>query len=307
MKNNRVALLAVAMGNVIFGFSFLFSKIALEVTIPTVLIAIRFVTAFIVLNILVLVGRTLKKQDGSNLIEFSLKGKPVKEVLLLALFQPVIYFFCETYGIAYTSSAFSGTMIAVIPMMSIVFDVIIMKTKVSKRQIACAGLSLVGVAITTVGASEMSTSMIGFLFLVGAVTAASLFYILSRKSGAYYNPFERTYVMFAVGSISYLIIAGIQCFGQYEEYVLGALAEPKFLIAVCYLAVLSSVVAFTLLNYGASKVPVSQASIFANLTTVISIVAGVVILKESFTIQQVIGATIIIGSVYVSSTENAST
>lgn len=48
MKNNRAALLAVAMGNVIFGFSFLFSKIALEVTIPTVLIAIRFVTAFIV-------------------------------------------------------------------------------------------------------------------------------------------------------------------------------------------------------------------------------------------------------------------
>ena len=303
MKNNKIALLAVAMGNVIFGFSFLFSKLALDITIPTVLIAIRFTTAFVVLNLLVLIGRTFKKKDGSNLIEFSLKGKPLKYVLLLALFQPVIYFFCETYGIAYTSSAFSGTMIAVIPMMSIVFDVLIMKTKVSRRQIACAALSMVGVAITTIGASEMSTSVIGFLFLVGAVIAASLFYIFSQKSGAHYNPFERTYVMFAVGSISYVIIAGIQCFGRYEELVLGALREPMFLIAVCYLAVLSSVIAFTLLNYGATKVPVSQASIFANLTTVISIVAGVVILNESFTIQQVIGAAIIIGSVYVSSTE----
>jgi drug/metabolite transporter (DMT)-like permease len=43
---------------------------------------------------------------------------------------------------------------------------------------------------------------------------------------------------------------------------------------------------------------VAKASIFANITTMISILAGVLILKESFGIYQVIGSIIIIASVY---------
>ena len=60
-------------------------------------------------------------------------------------------------------------------------------------------------------------------------------------------------------------------------------------------------IAFMTLNFGSSHISVSEASIYANLTTVISIVAGVVFVNETFTIWQIIGAIIIIGSVYVSS------
>ena len=59
--------------------------------------------------------------------------------------------------------------------------------------------------------------------------------------------------------------------------------------------------AFLLLNYGSSYVSVSEASIFANLTTVISIAAGVIFVNETFTLWQMIGAIIIVGSVYISS------
>ena len=53
-----------------------------------------------------------------------------------------------------------------------------------------------------------------------------------------------------------------------------------------------------LLNYGSGYVSVSQATIFANFTTVISIIAGVFILHEAFSIGQVAGAAIILLSVY---------
>ena len=105
--------------------------------------------------------------------------------------------------------------------------------------------------------------------------------------------------MFAFGSLVYTIFALVQCHGQYDELILAALVEPKFLISVLYLSVISSVVAFISLNYGTVRVTVSQASIFANLTTVISIIAGVVFLHEIFTGFQVIGAVIIVVSVYV--------
>lgn len=303
MSTRAKAILAVITGNTIFGFSFIFSKMALQITVPSVLIAVRFLTAFLVLNLIAFFGRKIMISDGEGgtrpLVEFSLRGKPLRYVLLLALFQPILYFLCESYGIVYTSSSFAGTIIAVIPIAGIVFDVLIMHSKVRMRQVVCAILSAIGVAITTIGAEGMKSSVLGLLILLGAVAAGALFYVFSKKSGDHYNALEQTYVMFALGSLVYVIFALVQCRGQYQELILGALGEPIFIIAVLYLAVLSSVAAFISLNWGTVRVTVSEASIFANLTTVISIVAGVVFLHESFSLFQIAGAAVIIGSVYM--------
>ncbi len=304
MSNSKKAIIAVAAGNSIFGFSFLFSKIALGYAVPSFMVAMRFATAFAVMNVIVCAGRIIKKHDGSPLVKFSLTGKPLKYVLLLALFQPILYFIGESYGIALTSSAFSGTIIAVIPIMGVVFDIIIMRTKVSRKQIVCAVASVIGVIVTTLGAQEMNYSIGGILMLFLAVVAGALFYVFSKKAAEHYSPFERTYVMFAAASAFFISFAAIQCAGKYKEMMLPALTSGEFWIAIIHLAVFSSVIAFMLLNYGNSYISVSKASIFVNLTTVISIIAGVVILGESFSVQQVIGAVIIIGSVYLSSVEN---
>ena len=302
MNSHAKAISAVVAGNTIFGFSFIFSKMALQITLPSVLIAVRFVMAFIALNLIVLIGRMIRVSDGRGgsrpLVAFSLRGKPLRNIILLALFQPILYFLCESYGIVYTSAAFAGTIIAVIPIAGIVFDVLIMHSKVRLRQIICAVMSAVGVAITTIGAEGMKSSVLGLLILLGAVTAGALFYVFSKKSGSDYNPLEQTYVMFALGSLVYSVFALVQCHGQYSELIFAALGQPQFIISVLYLSVVSSVTAFICLKYGAVRVTVSEASIFANLTTVISIIAGVVFLHEVFTPFQIVGAIIILVSVF---------
>lgn len=305
MDNTRKkALLAALIGNSIFGFSFLFSKIALDIASPGVLVAIRFSVAFIVLNIFVFVGRQIKRKDGSALVEFSLKGKPRKYLILLAIFQPVIYFLAESYGIKYTSSAFAGTIISVIPLMGIVLDVLIMHIKVSKTQIGCAIGSVAGVIITTIGAKQMAGSIFGVCMLLLAVCSGALFYVFSKKASEHYNAIERTYAMFAIASVVFGAIALAECRGDHKAMLFDPLMNMAFWGAILYLAVFSSVAAFVILNYASTYISVSEASIFANLTTVISIIAGVVILKESFTIQQMAGAVIIIISVYISSKVN---
>lgn len=301
MNQTTKGMLAVMAGNSIFGFSFLFSKIALQITIPAVLIATRFTIAFLILNLIALVGRNMKKKDGDSLISFSLKGKPLKPVLLLALFQPVIYFISENYGIMYTSSAFAGTIIAVIPIAGIIFDVILMHSSVQRKQIICAICSVGGVALTSLGAEEMKSSVKGMIFLLIAVMAGSLFFVATKRAADYYNPLERTYVMFAVGSVVYIVIALLQAHGKYDDLILGAYSQAPFWISIIYLSVVSSVCAFLLLNYGSNYVTVSQGTMFANVSTVISIFAGVFILGESFTISQVIGAAVILVCVYIAS------
>ena len=303
MNKRKLALSAVAAGNTIFGFSFIFSKMALAVAIPSVLIATRFLIAFLTLSLIGFVGRNIQVDDGEGgkrpLVSFSLKGKPLRNVILLALFQPILYFLFETYGIIYTSSAFAGTIVAVIPVASIVTDILIMKSRVASRQVICAVLSALGVAITTIGAEGMKSSALGLLILLGAVCSGALFYVFSKKSGTHFNSLEQTFVMFAAGSITYTAFALIQCRGAYRELILLPLQEPTFVLPVLYLAVMSSVAAFMLLNYGTVRVMVSEAAIFTNLTTVISIIAGVVFLRETFTTFQMVGAVVILISVYM--------
>ena len=309
MSSRTKAFLSVMAGNTIFGFSFIFSKMALQVAVPSVLVAIRFLLAFITLNIIAFAGSRIMVDDGEGgrrpLVSFSLKGKPLRNILLLALFQPILYFLFESYGIVYTSSAFAGTIIAVIPVAGIVADVLIMRSKVTTRQVVCAVLSALGVSVTTIGAEGMKSSFIGLLLLLGAVCAAAMFYVYSKKSGDHYNALEQTYVMFAAGSMVYIVFALVQCRGEYREQILWPLQEPVFLVAIVYLAVLSSVGAFIFLNYGTVRISVSEAAIFTNLTTVISILAGVVFLRESFTAFQVVGAVIIIISVYLANSGKA--
>jgi len=286
MNQTLKATLAGLLGYSIFGFSFLFSKIALDLTTPFVLLSVRFLTAFAVLNLLLLTGK----------MTLSLKGKPVKLLLLLGLVQPVLYFICEAYGISMTSASFSGVMIGLAPVMGLIFGVLFLKEKCTIFQVVCTVLSVVGVAMTTTGGFG-GASLPGFLLLMGAVVSAALFAIISRSAAAHFSPFERTYVMFALGSVVFTAVALLE--NRRELTALAVpLSTPGFWVAVLYLAVASSVCAFLLINYSVSYISAGRALIFSNFTTVISVLAGIFIMKDSFTPVQLIGIIIIVASVF---------
>ena len=114
-KLHILSLLAALMSAVIFGMSFMFSKLALAVARPTVLLAFRFTVAVAVMTLVILLNALVGRVRGRKLFAFSLRGKPVYKLLLLGMVQPVAYFIFENYGILYTSSAVAGTIIAVVP------------------------------------------------------------------------------------------------------------------------------------------------------------------------------------------------
>ena len=65
-----------------------------------------------------------------------------------------------------------------------------------------------------------------------------------------------------------------------------------------YLGLLSSVLAYGLLNFANSHLSVSATSLFSNVTTVVSVLAGVVLLKEPFSIWQMLGVAVILVCVF---------
>ena len=286
LSKNLKATFAALLGYSIFGFSFLFSKTALEFTSPFGLLAVRFLTAFIAMNAVLLFGKT----------KISFKGKPVTGLLLLGFIQPVCYFIFETYGIDSTSAAFSGVMIGTVPIIGLILGTLFLKEKCTFLQGFFTVLSVLGVYLTTSGGFG-NVSAKGFFLLFGAAFSAAVFTILSRKTSEHFSAFERTYMMFALGSAVFLPVSLFENGGDISAVFLP-LKNPMFFVSVIYLAVVSSVCAFILINFALNHIPAGRALIFSNFTTVISVLAGIFIMGDRFSVSQLFGIAVITLSVF---------
>lgn len=303
---HTLSLLAAITAAVIFGMSFMFSKLALEKATPTVLLAVRFTVAVAAMTLVILVNALVGKLRGRPLFTFSLRGKPVYQLLLLGIVQPVAYFIFENYGILYTSSAVAGTIIAAVPVCCILMDVLVLHEKVTLKQVLCAVCAIGGVALISAGGAVM-VSALGMLFLLLTMLSDTLYYGISHSAAKLFTPFEMTYVMFVVGMVVFIPVALLHAGGLTSPMILEPLQDGQFWLAVLYLGLLSSVMAYGLLNFANSHLSVSETSLFSNVTTVVSVLAGVVLLKESFSVWQMLGVVIILVCVFVANVSGKET
>lgn len=286
-KKQTFGIIAALLANVIFGFSFIFSKMALSVAEPIIILSARFTISFLVLNILSVFGN----------FKLDYKGKPKLRLLLMGLMQPLLYFIFELFGLSLVSSALSGVIIALVPVVVMILAVFLLSEKPTVMQILCTILSIIGVALISVISNDGSKNYtLGVILLVGAVICAAFFNVLSRGESARFSPFERTYIMFLLATVGFNIIGAVIYKGEYISSLFTAFTHYEFSVSVAYLSVLSSVAAFLLYNYSTTVINVVQSASFSNIITVVTVIAGVVILKDNFGIwEYLLCALIVLG------------
>lgn len=292
-KDRQFSAMAMGLaGNIVFGFSFLFSKTAfglenVEVT-PFILLFYRFLTAFLVMNIILLFRPRL----------LSLKGKPWWKLCILGLLQPVLYFIFENYALKNTDTVLSAVMIALVPIVALVFGALFMHEKPGKGQIFFALLSVAGVAVISALRSAGGETPVYVIFLlIGAMLSAAFFNLVSRGTAATFSAFERTYMMFALSVAVFAVLALWENRADFTRLILP-LTVPAFDLSVLFLGVCSSVFAFFAVNYANTYLPLSRSTAFSNITTVVSVFAGIVILKEPYDFRILLSAAAIVIGVF---------
>ncbi len=286
-KKQYFGIAAALLANVIFGFSFIFSKMALAVSHPLIILSVRFTMAFIFLNILLLSGR----------FKINLKGKPKTKLIFMGIAQPLLYFIFELYGLSMVSSALSGVIIALVPVVVIILARITLNENATVMQTVCTLISIIGVsAISIISNDGSKNHFSGIILLICAVICASVFNVLSRSESAHFSPFERTYIMFLIGIVGFNLITVFILRENYLPLLISSLSNIKFIIAIIYLSLFSSVLAFLLYNFSTTVISVVQSSSFSNIITAVTVLAGVIILKESFSVlEYILCAVIILG------------
>ena len=291
----KLAILAAFGVYTIWGFTFMASKVAQGYVTPFILLAYRFDVAALVLAIPFVVG--LKK--------LNLRGRNIKPLLLLGLMEPCIYFIGEQYGLRYTNAAFSGVIIAVIPIVTLVFTAVFLKEKPTRAQWLFCTLSILGViAITLSENSGGDIKPLGVLCLVVAVLTGAAYGILSRKISDDFSVYERTFVMMLMAAVFYTSLAVIEN-AENLSALITPLRHTDFILAVLYLSVGASVLGYTLFNFAVSNAPMPKVVILCNLVTVISVLSGVFLLHEHFSVVSAIAmVAVLIGIWGVQKTGN---
>lgn len=294
-KRERLGLLAAMIGNSIFGFSFMFSRMALQAVQPFVLLGYRFVIAFALISLIALWAR---RTGQTGWLRFRLSRSGLIRLLPLGVCQPVVYFLCESYGISLTNATVSGVIIALIPIMALAAGFLFMRERASLRQIFFSVLSIAGVIVMTLQQSAGGTVQpLGVALLVGAVICGAAFNIMSRKLSGVHSALERTWVMMLTAAVVFTALAYIETRAD-PALLLAPLRSGRFMAAMLYLSLFSSILAFLCLNFAATILPVSKSTAFCNVTTVLSVFAGAVFLGESVNAVSLIAAAVIILGVF---------
>ena len=287
IKGIIVQIIAEAM----FGFSFMFTKEATSFATPLQLLSWRFMTAAILFLILIGIGSFKVNYHGKNL----------KAVLLLGFLHPICYFLCENKGISLTSASESGTIIATIPIFALLISSLFLHIKPNKNQTIGIFITLAGVLILVLSQGTKPTfNLVGYLLLFGAVIAYS-FYAAQSTRIAEFTSVEKAGIMIFSGAVFFTATDVVTelVSGDIVHFIRLPFTYRSFLSAMLYLGIGSSIIAFTCNNYGIEVLGTTASSSFAALSTLVSVLAGILFLKESITALQGIATVLIITGVFI--------
>lgn len=277
-KSGLLVYLVSIFAITLWGISYIWTDMLIELDIPVFyFVFVRILLAGIILFLLNATRGRITRIHREDLPKF----------LLLAFFEPFIYFLCESYGLKETGSpTLSAMIIATIPIFSIGAGVLFFKEKVSPVNVTGILLSLAGICLVVMSNGELGKNFIfGIILLLIAVMAevghASVTKSLSRN----YSSQIIVMYQFLIGSVYLLplfLIKGLDDFSM--DYLSGEVMYP-----ILCLAFLCSSLAFSLWVSTIKNLGVAKSGIFSALIPVVAAVVAWILGHEDLNLRQALG------------------
>lgn len=278
----------------LWGLSFLGTQVLLDVLAPMEILAVRWFLAFFVFSALI----------ALKVVKVDYRGKPLKYLAVLTLLQPCIYSILETWGVKLTTSSESSIFIAVIPLMVVIENWLFFRQKSSRRVAGAILLSFAGVIVCVVFGPNFSagSKLFGYLVLIGAVVCGAAYTVFTKRYIKNFSPMEVTYGLTIAGALVFNTLSLLQGNGFHGYRMLFTDVETAG--ALLYLGIGCSCAAYMIFNYSISRLKVAvAATIQTNAITVVGVIAGIVFAGEPWGWYTIVGLTMTITGIVISSQE----
>lgn len=211
--------------------------------------------------------------------------------LLLALCEPFIYFFCETYGIQLTESpTISALVIATTPIFAAIAGILFFKERVSWLNVIGILVCLGGLLLVTHARTSTGRYFIyGILVLLIAVFAEVSHVSFTKSLSDRYAPSVIVMYQFLFGTVYFLPLFLTRGLEHFDPALYLSMDFIKPLLA---LAVLCSSLAFSLMATSIKHLGVAKSSIFLAMIPVATALFGFILGDERLCGLQWVGLTI---------------
>lgn len=285
MTDQPKAFAAVTCTTILWGVSFIGTKMALETLTVFSYVFFRFFLASIIF-IFLLQRRGMPRLDRSMVIR----------MIVLALLQPFGYFLFETLGLKYTAATKASLLIALIPLAVAGASRLILKEKIRKKTLAGIILSVGGVFLLVIGGPEglesLGGAVKGDLFILGAVFSGAFYMILTRDISRKLSPFYITAFQIFLGTLFFLPFFLVDL--PKVDWPGVSLRSAG---GVLYNVLGGTLGGFLCYNFALTHLKASTVAVFVNGIPIVTALAAWIILGEVLAPLQMAGGAIVLLSV----------
>ncbi len=290
---------------VLWGVSFVASKIVLDQIGPLPYMGVRFSLAAIVLAVLMAVlGRP----------RFSLRTHGL--IALTALSEPIAYFLFESYGLRIIGATTTSLIIALVPLAVMILAALFLHEKLHLRGVLAVVVSIGGIVLLVYGpdlfpsgadAGDLSAAAVaaidpilrttGVLLVLGAVFSAAGYITLARSLTQKHDPIRLTIVQTWWGAAFFFTLWQVTTPGT------ATVAEITPIVwgAIAFLVIGATVLAFMLYNWALKYERAGTAALYINAIPVITAFTSWIVLGETLVPIQLLGAFFVLAAVRFSS------
>jgi drug/metabolite transporter (DMT)-like permease len=269
----------------IWGFSFVATKVCLGYFTPAEVLGLRLLLGLPILLVIILIKKFSFHFDR-------------RVWLRLAAGSSVIaaHFLIQITGLKYTSATNTGWIIAIIPLVLVVFSYIFLRERIGRKEIVGIVVASIGIVLLI---SRGDLSNIGWLssygdwLVLASAHTWAIYTVLTRDLSRSYRPLVVTFVLMFPVMIAMMIYMS---FTSDWNKIVSIPTEP--LIALLFLAILASAMGHWFWQEGIAKIGAHKAGIFLYLEPIATTCLAVPLLKESFGISTAAGGLLVLGGVY---------
>lgn len=281
---NDVNLMSTISAILIWSTSFVATKISYVSFSPFTIGFLRFFIATVALVIVVFIRKEFRRVSVKDFGLLSLSG-------ILGI---TFYFALENTGVKMTSASNAAMIVSAYPAITAILELLVFKVKTTF-------VKTMGIALAVGGVCELSfsahmgldtTQVIGNILLVIAGVVWTFYNFVTSKVVNSYPATTVSFYQTVIGTIAFIPLAGTE---------LHQWTQPNMesCLALLYLGICCSVVAFLLYNYGLRKLSSSTVVTMMNLVPVFGVIFSVLILHERLELKQIIGGIVVLLGVYL--------
>ena len=283
--------------NVIYGISVFFTSNLTENVDVLDVLALRYLMSFAALLLLKVTGLVKMNISLKDFSKKSSRHSLMISLFLTGLFEPVLYMAFETLGISMTTTITASVILSLAPVFVVICEFIFLKERIDWKKGLFLTIGMVGailIAIYTKPDANGKDSLPGIIFILLAVITGSLFVTFSRKTSAGFNAMEITYFSCFMGAVAFNSVNIVKHIinGNLSTYFMPFMSLDN-MIGFVFGAIISTIIATGMNNFALARMQVSTMSAFTGLSTLVTIIFGVMFKNEPLYWYHNIGITLI--------------